>query len=439
MRDILLSLIVGGLLPLALRRPAIGALMWAWISIMNPHQLTHGFARTVPWAQIIAAVTLLGFIFSSQRKRMPLNGGTVLLAMLLVWVTVTSVFALNPNPNEVWDRWIFCMKIFVMLFLTLMLLRGQKEINWLIWVVVISIGFYGVKGGIWTVLSGGGSRVWGPAGTMLEGNNELAVGLVLITPLVYYLRASSTNKWVRLGLLWGMVACAFSILGSQSRGAFLALVAMGFVLGLKGKYPIRTSIALALVGLVVVAFMPDAWSQRMGTIQTYNDDTSAMSRIWTWTTLWNAAVDRPLIGAGFRADNLFVFAKYGRIPGFEYHFGTVYVAHSIYFQALGEHGFPGLILYVGVGVWTWFAAGALAVKTKNDAEFGTWVPILMQMCQVGLLGFAAGGAFLSLMLLDLQYYLLAIVVLARATVTERDSSQGITQKTLSVAMAPNGV
>ena len=50
MRDLLLLLIVvpGGLL--ALRHPFVGAMMWTWISIMNPHRLAWGFMFDAPVA-----------------------------------------------------------------------------------------------------------------------------------------------------------------------------------------------------------------------------------------------------------------------------------------------------------------------------------------------------------------------------------------------------
>lgn len=417
MRDLLFALTMVGLLAMALRRPEIGALVWAWVSLMNPHTLTYGFARSIPWAQAVAIVTVLGFLFTKNRKPFPFNGGSVLLLMLMVWMTVTSFFALN-DPALVWDRWVFVMKIFVMLLITLMLLRGRVDIERLIWVIVISVGFYGVKGGVWTLLTGGGGRVWGPPGGMLTGNNELAVALVLLLPLMYYLRETAARRWVKTSLLLSMVAIAFAILGSQSRGALLSVLAMAFMLGLKGKHPVRTSLGLFVLVLVAIAFMPDSWTQRMDTIQSYQADGSAMSRIWTWKTLWNAAVDRPLVGAGLQADNLRVFATYAPVAGFEEFKGRVYVAHSIYVQALGEHGFPGLGLYIGIGFWVWFAAGKLGRATRQDPEFAEWVPLLMRMCQVSLFGFAVGGAFLSLMLLDLPYYLLGIVVLTKATVNE---------------------
>lgn len=433
MRDIGLTLIMLALLPMIFRRPAIGAMLWAWVSIMNPHQLTYGFARGVPWAMIIAIFTMLSFVLNAQqRKPLPLNRGVILVLALMFWMTLTSMFALNPSSDEVWERWVFMIKVFVMLFLTLMLVRGRKDIEMLIWVVVLSLAYYGVKGGIFTVATGGSYRVWGPAGGMIEGNNELAVALVITMPFMYYLWTISTGRLVRAAMLISMTFCAFAILGTQSRGALLSVATMAFVLGLKGKHPVRSSIILSAVGLTIVAFMPDSWSQRMDTIANYREDGSAMQRIWAWTTLWNAALDRPLVGAGFRADNAVVFGRYGNIPEFE-HFFAAYtpVAHSSYFQALGEHGFPGLALYVGIGLWIWFAAGALARRTANDPEFSQWVPLLMKMCQASIIGFAVGGAFLSLMLLDIPYYILAFVVLVQATVDESQRAAGSRSHTTS--------
>ena len=418
MRDILLSLILAGGLGIALRRPDIGALLWAWVSIMNPHTLTYGFARGLPWAQMVALVMFFAFLTVPRRRYgLPWSGGLVLMFLLVGWMTLTSVFSINPS-DQVWDRWVFVMKIFLMLFISLAVLRGRTDIERLIWVVTLSLAFYGVKGGIWTVLTGGASRIWGPPGGMIAGNNELGVALILVMPLLYYLFATSSHKWVRRGLIATMVLTTFGILGTQSRGALLSLVTMAFLLGLKSKHPWRASLSLAMLVMLAITFMPDSWSNRMDTIGEYQADGSAMSRLWTWQTLWNLAVDRPLVGGGFRSDSEIVFQLYSPVEG-RGQFGEVFVAHSIYFQALGEHGFPGFLLYVGIGIWTWFAGGRLAQQTEGDPEFGSWVPLLMRMCQTSIAGFAAGGAFLSLMNLDVPFYIPAVVMLTQATVKAR--------------------
>ena len=419
MRDILLTAFILGLIPLILRNPTLGTFAWAWFSMMNPHRLTYGFAQSIPFALILAVTTLLAFSVSKLRRPLPINSITVIQMLLLFWMSVTSIFALN-STDVVLERVIFFGKIQLMLFITMMLVRGRKDIERLIWVVTFSIGFYGIKGGVWTVLGGGGGRVWGPAGTMLEENNGLAVALVMVLPFMAYLYQVSTPKWLRWSLMTGMIFTGFSILGSQSRGALLSLVTMVAFLGVKSRYPVRATVVLACMVLVAVAFMPDSWRSRMESVQTYQEDSSAMSRLYTWQTLWNVALDRPLLGAGFRTDNPAVFAKYAPFDGsaiFENE--GVFVAHSIYFQALGEHGFPGLLLFLLLGIVAWRKAGKLARLTKNDPEFGTWVPLLMHMTQVSLIGFAVGGAFLSMMQFDFPYYIICYVVLVDVTVRDR--------------------
>ncbi len=419
MRDIALALIIVVLLFKAVRKPEYGAYTWAWLSLMNPHKMTYGFAYATPWAYATAVITLLSLPFSKSRRPLPMSGGVVALLLLWAWMTVTSVVSINGS-DAVWDRWIFVSKIHLMLLVTLMLLRSRQQIDTLIWVVVVSIGFFGLKGGIFTVLTGGAYRVWGPPESMMEENNALAVALIIVLPLMYYLRHTASNRWVRIGLLVSMVFVGASILGSQSRGALLGLLSMAFLLGLKSKHPFRfTLVVFVLIG-IGVAFMPDSWTERMDTIQNYKTDDSALSRLYTWRTLWNVAIDRPLVGAGFRADNLALFDRYAPTDAVYAPFqGQFWVAHSIYFQALGEHGFIGLILYLALWLWTWITAGRTAKLAERLPALQGWVPLLMRMCQVSTIGFCAGGAFLSLMNLDLPLYLLAFVTLCQCAVKEQ--------------------
>ena len=426
MRDILITVVVIGLLPFILRSPRIGAYVWAWLSMMNPHRAAFGFARNFPFSQLVALSTLVSFLFSRDRRPFPVNSITATQVLLLVWMSITCFFALN-TADVVFERWIFAFKIQLMLFVTMMLIRGRDQIERLIWVVTLSIGFYGVKGGIWTVLGGGSGRVWGPAGSMLEGNNELGLALVMLIPFMYYLYHVSTRRLIRAALVFAIVATCFSILGSQSRGALVALVGMAFVLALKSERPIPMSFLLGTLLVSAILFMPESWTGRMETIKNYETDSSAMSRIYAWKTMWALALDRPLVGGGFASDNAALFAIYAPERVGDYVGGAVFVAHSIYFQALGEHGFPGLLLYLLLGFFSWKKAAQIAKKTEKDAELANWVPLLMRMVQVSLAGFAAGGAFLSLVYFDLPYYIIGYVVLVDATLREREKSNLIGQ------------
>jgi putative inorganic carbon (HCO3(-)) transporter len=425
MRAALLAVIIFAALPFILRHPVLGAYLWAWVSMMNPHRYVYGL-ESIGFAQVIAIATMLALVFTRQRRAFPLNSITVVWILFVAWMSFTSLFALNSS-DLVLERWISVMKIHVMIAVTLMLILSRSHLEGLIWVATFSLAVYGIKGGIWTVLSGGTDRVFGPPGSMVADNNALSVALVMLVPFLYYLWQVSNRKAVRWFILFAIATNCFAILGSQSRGALVAVLAMATFLGMKSRHPVRMSVAIGTLLVLAVLFMPDSWTLRMNTIREYQADDSAMSRIYTWKTLWNLALDHPFVGGGFRSDSAMVFALYAptgaEFDVFRGSDSAVWVAHSIYFQTLGEHGFVGLGLFLTLGVLTWRRAAKLAKMTQGDPDFGDWVPKLMPMIQVSLIGYAVGGAFLSLAYFDWPYYVVGYVALVDAMVRSRQKGR----------------
>ena len=233
-------------------------------------------------------------------------------------------------------------------------IQSRKHIELFIWVAVLSIGFYGVKGGLFTLLTGGQHRVWGPPGGFIQDNNELAVALVMIIPLIYYLRLVAKRALVRHALLIMMVLCMVSAIGSQSRGALLAIVAMSAVLWWRTRRKLLAGAMFIALAVGMFTFMPESWHDRMSTIQAYEGDDSAVSRIEAWKMCINLANDRP-IGGGFNIYTPATYAKYNpnsRLPQ---------AAHSIYFSVLGEHGWVGLFLFLLLGLLSFRTASSIRV------------------------------------------------------------------------------
>lgn len=416
MRDLILLLIIvpGGLM--ALRHPFVGAMMWTWISMMNPHRLTWGYMYDAQVALFIAVCTLVGLLMSKE-KRNPFVGAPVTwLAIFIGWMCLTTIFAFNPEGS--WRTLEKVLKIDLMVLVTLMLVRTKREMMVFAWVMAISVAFFGIKGGIFTLLTGGSFKVWGPVGSYIEDNNSLAVALVMVVPLMRFLQLSLKKAWQKYMMTAAMVLCGVSILGSHSRGALLSISAMLAVLWWRGKNKLATGVVLAACGFVFLSFMPEEWWARMASIGTYEEDQSAMGRINAWWMAYNIAKDN-LFGGGFSIYNAFVYSMYAPDPTF------VVSAHSIYFHVLGEHGFPGLVIYLCLWVSTWLSAGWLRKHGRTQAET-EWCFHLGSMVQVSLVGFAVGGAFLSLAYYDLSYNLMALTVAARVWLQsgawERESS-----------------
>ncbi len=407
MRDIFVTLLVAGSLPYIFRHPWFGSVMWVWISVMNLHSQGWGFARSMPFAAIIAGTVILSMVFNKEKFRLPSGPVTVLFLTFMVWMGVTSVFALHAD--QVSTQWIKVYKIFGMTAVVMMLLKSRRDIEALIWTILVSLGFYGVKGGIFTIRSGGNERVWGPTGTFIDGNNELALALVMVIPIIYYCFLITKDKRGRIALMAAGFLCALSALGSYSRGAALAIGVMGIFLWLKSKNKAALGVLMAMAVPVLLLFMPDKWYDRIDTIQSYEEDASALGRLNAWRMAYNLALDRPLVGGGFEIYDPITFLMYAPIPE------DVHAAHSIYFQVLGEHGFVGLALYLALGFMTW-RTGSAIIKAAKGHEDLKWAADLATMLQVSLLGFAAGGAFLSLAYFDVPYYVMAAMVATRVLI-----------------------
>ena len=242
-------------------------------------------------------------------------------------------------------------------------------------------------------------------------------------PLLCYLQTISAILWVRLGLAMAGLLCVTSIIGSYSRGAFLAASAMILMLVMRSRRRLLLGALAIGVAMAVGLYAPERWVERMQTIANYQEDASAMDRLHTWEFAINLALDRPFLGGGFRAfgdPNLWSqFAPEGTIP---------IAYHSIYFQMLGDHGFVGLGIFLLLGLAGWAAARRVIRLTRDRPDL-RWANELARMTQVSIAGFAVGGAFLSLAGFELYYHLLVIAFLLRVVVERelgiRDSQPAV--------------
>jgi len=402
MRDLVVLAFLLWIILAAFRRPWIGILGWTWLSIMNPHQLTWSL-RTMPFAAAIGGATLVGLFITRDRRNFFVSRESMVLMLFMAWMCITLPFSIVFDESfELWKR---VMKIDLMILVAMVVLHSKRHMMLLTWVLVISIGFFGVKGGAFTLATGGNYRVWGPESTYIEGNNEVALAIVMVIPLMRFLQTQMQAKWAKTTMTVCMVLMVAAALGSHSRGALLAIGAMALVMWWRGKNKAVTAIGMVVVAGVLLSLMPTEWWERMNTIKTYQQDESALGRINAWWMAFNLAKAN-FFGGGFMVSVPQTFAIYAPDPV------DIHAAHSIYFMVLGEQGFIGLFLFLTLFCLTWGTAGylrrqgALQPQTKWLAELGG-------MLQVCLAGYAVGGAFLSLSYWDLPYNLMILAVLGK--------------------------
>lgn len=411
MRDLLIFALIFGSIPFIFKRPALGVLVFTWISLMNPHRLSYGAAFDFPFAAVIAAVTLAAVVFSKQPKHFPRTPVTIVLLAFCFWMTLTSFFALEPDL--VWREWNRVIKTMFMIFVSLTVLQTEKDVKQFAWVVALSLGIYGLKGGIFVLMSGGSYKVYGPSGSYIEENNGMALALVATLPMIWYLRNQVKQKLLSLFMTAMTIFTSIAAVGSYSRGALLGGGAMLGFLWLKSKNKGATGLAVIAMVAVIALVMPSAWFDRMNTIDDYKQDDSAMGRINAWHFAINVATHN-ILGGGFNVFSPRQFMVYAPDP-LAYH-----VAHSIFFQVLGDHGFVGLSMFVVLMLCAW-RTGTRIVKFCADAPEMKWASDLAKMTQVCLIGYAVSGAFLSLAYFDLYYnFIVILVVLEKLLMLRRD-------------------
>ncbi len=415
-----------GLLPVILRFPACGVLAWAWFSILSPHQQVYGFAHGQPFGMAIALATLIGWLASSERKRWTPDAMPWLMLLFFAWLTFNSAFA--PYPDWSWPLWNRTARIMVFVLLVFVLMTTKARIHALVWVLVACIGYFGIKGGVFTLTSGGSAIVYGPPDTLLFDNNQLAAAVVMTLPLVNYLRLQTRAAWLRLGLAGAMALQVLMVFGSYSRGAVIALGAMLAMFWWRSDRKILYGVLAAVVVVGGLSVMPESFFQRMSTIQDASQDASFHGRVVAWQVATLYALEHFPFGAGFAAPQLpAIFNHY--FPD-----ETPHAAHSIYFEVLGEHGFPALAIYLtmlALGLRNCFV---IARRTRGRPGL-RWAYDLARMLQVSLVSFFVGGAALSMAYFDAFLALLALISTLRE-LTARAVAPAAVRGTVRPAIPP---
>jgi probable O-glycosylation ligase (exosortase A-associated) len=268
----------------------------------------------------------------------------------------------------------------------------------------------GLKGGIFSALTGGVYNVRGPDNSFISGEGDFALALNMTLPLLFFQARNESNKWLKLTLYACFVGSIVSVIFTFRRGGFLALGVVLFLLLLKANRRIIAGILIAAAIFSAPYFITEKWFTRMDTIQSYQEDASAMGRINVWHLAWNAAVDNPLTGTGFKGLNWDTGARFIYRPD---NSGPIAGGiHSIYFEMLGEHGFIAFAVFMAL------LASVIISMQKIKKQFKSikscsWICNYADMMQVGTLAYMAGGIFLGQAYFDLFYHLVIISVLVK--------------------------
>ena len=434
MRDLVVLLGIAGLVPAALMRPWIGFLGYTIIGFWNPHKFTW-YLQDIRIALIVGVATLVGLALTPERRGIPWTRELVLMLLLAAYFVITTLFAWSPDAaGQQLDR---VLRIYFMTFVMGTLIFGERKIRGLLWTMILGIGVFGVKGGLFSLQTGGQFHVVGPETTFLEANTSLGLAFNMILPLLVCAAQEQKIKWRKTALYAAVFLTFLATIFTYSRGAWIGLASTLFVLLLRMKRGIFIAIALVPIALAGSLLIPDKVFDRAHTIENYDEDNSAMTRVQAWSVAWHLALRNPLLGGGFDYETGVNPTRWLALADRKYDVQgeTPRAAHSIYFQVLGQHGFLAFGLFVTLLVGTMLSFSEIYRKTKDHPDT-RWMANYARALQTGMIGFLVSGAFLNLAYFDLLYLYIGLIPILKREIREREAATVATVPAIVPATVP---
>jgi len=420
MRDLFLLAILPVFLYAMAQRPFIAVGMWVWTALFFPNGWVYGMAGNIRYNLLFTAVAIVGYLALRHKPKVHFGPLGVLVMLFFAWTTISSMATVGLS-DVAWEIWSRFAKIIVLFVFVLLVVEKKLHIDFVLWCVVFSVGFYADLEALKFVSSGGHHKIEGMAGHVLGDRNELAVAFVMTVPICYYLLGEygARSRLVKLGLLGTMGLLVLAVIGTQSRGGFIALIALGMYLFVKSERKGMMGLVIAVIAMAAVFLASNEWVDRINTIESADEDQSFMARVVAWKMSFILASQNPIFGGGFKSmETLSVWRELcGQFFSYPWFYtgdmlpnpAKARAAHSVYFQVMGDHGFVGLALYVSFLAGAFFKARKIA-RSARLAGNAPWLVSLATMLQLSIFAFSLGGAALSFAYFDLIFAIIGLVI-----------------------------
>lgn len=434
MRDLVFIAFLAAFMGLGFRRPFIFVLAYAYIDIVSPQRLSYFLLNSIPISLIAFVLTLGAWVFMDDKGGSRFTWRQGLMLAMLVYCGYTTAHA--DFPLEAQAKWDWVWKALVFAIFLPLTLRTKLRIEALSLVMVLCASSIIITGGIKTLLSGGG---YGVLNLMVDNNAGLYEGSIISTvaiaiiPLILYLSNWGTifpADWrVKLFAIGLCFACLLIPIGTEARTGLVCAAFLLLLMLLHAKRRILYGALLGISGLMAIPFLPSSFTSRMDTIQNYQADQSASTRVAVWKWTWEYVQEHPL-GGGFEAylqNSLRYEAKKvegdGPVQSVEQQVitdkGRAY--HSSYFEMLGEQGFPGLFMWLLLNFGTVLRMEIVRRRFRKRSEPDMqWVAPYALAMQQGHLVYLVGSLFVGIAFQPFIFMLIALQIGLDSYLSRRD-------------------
>lgn len=416
MRDLVFVAVFLVLCFFALRRSYVAVSIWLWVALLVPPHWLYGFAAGIRFNVIVALLALVSYVASSDKPKFETNALFWVVILFFTQTALSSLFAVI-DYELVFSELEKFAKIILLFIMICLVFRTKNQFELLIYAVIFSVVLFGTVEGLKFLSSGGGHRIAGPNGHLLSDNNHFALALAMTLPMQAYMIRYADNRYFRWAMVLSIGVCILSILGTHSRGGFIGLSIVGIYFWLKARKKVLVTVGMMFVLLVSSVLLPQSWFQRMDTFEMATEDASFSTRMVSWKVHTLMALERPLVGGGFKSvQHGYVWNELATDFGVLDFIPTsppgtkAWAAHSNYFQVLGDHGILGLFLYLLIIFFCFRTLQSIQTQFRKAGKRDCWQVDLSKMLRVSLVAYCVTGAAVSMSYFELFYGIAGLIV-----------------------------
>lgn len=353
MSDLLITLAFIGFLAFGLISPFFLSLGYVWVDTFYPQFVARGMLGSVPVSFIMGAAAVGSYLLMDRRSPPRLGLLFALYLALAAWITLTTTWAVLPGAA--WVKWDVSFKTLAFAAFIPFVIRSRIQIEAFVQVLLFSTAAHLLPWGAKTLLTGGGyDRSLGLLDSNqmpLSESSVVSAVCIMFVPLLVVLarhnRIIPPGRLPRL-LFYGLIAnFLIGSVGTFARTALVGLAVMGGGMLWRSKRKAGFAVAGAVALGLMFAVTSDKWTARVSTISDYQTEGSALVRTLVWRWTWDFAKEHPL-GGGFEVYMTNRIVLPATDPDGEAIVENGRAFHNIFFAVLGEHGYPGLALYLSI-------------------------------------------------------------------------------------------
>jgi probable O-glycosylation ligase (exosortase A-associated) len=370
--------------------------LWKWTMLLD-----------IQWSLYVAIPTLvatalyaIGFYDDPEEpvRAKKFSAGHLALLGFGAWIWLSYLNAYDPGRS--YKVVIEYSKILIMMSVAAFIVRQRWQIWTLVFIAAFSLIYISYEVNYMYLVNGYLGIYHNGYGGL--DNNGAGMMIAMAIPMCVFIWEGFRKPW-RWFFAAMIPVLLHAVLMTYSRGAMVAVMVTAPLIFLRSRKKGMMTLAFVMVAVVIPFLAGPEIRQRFFSIERYQEDRSAQSRLASWNAGLRIAEDYPIFGIGPRNAPL-VIRRYGGDTANR-------VIHSQYIQIAADLGFVGLAWYLSMLASAWLSLRRVRKRVRKDpSEEARRLYALACAVECSLAVFCTGACFLAVEVFELPYLLMIVSI-----------------------------